>query len=866
MIDASEQPLETPVLTPIVAARLLAKGLHASANKSTSKAMNPHDSPSPAAEVTITHDSSDDTENDGSKTTADRQSDGTEASSSHQSFVSCQDTGLAISFPNGSPWPMKGKISKPVVESHDPESPGEAVKDKHRRSSLLTAPTSKYNRRSLGETKVVTPAGHIASELSADSPTPQAHSSSSPETERPHSPSPASFSRPRPSRIPSLANKSSASSLRSLRSLRSPHTASRLPLSTASRATVVTVRARHSFEKAPGTKVVLSAEGNPETPLNNNANKKRHYRPLRRVDTRLSIASVESIGTSVLATDDSPLASMRRAAPPSRSPFTAPLPTIQSQAILPVADNGKPARDSLDLFDDGTIIQSVEAPEFSGEVVIYKNDHEDRSGGSVDSDSKAKGEVSSDSATTLVTHGSVRHDHTLSLLEGGGTRPKTSVTKSTARAMFPKSMVDPRATNKQGQAAPNHPPNGEASTGNSSESETTLQASTNDSDMLDSQPSMSRWSLSTVSQVSPALDSPHGKRRLTPGKRFGTPLRLASNTPKDGEERASSSLRSRIPSLTRNGRPFSPFPTAISSSPMFGRRSRDAGDEDQNHVDHDELPPTSTNLKALKVLHGNDRGRISAASMRDSAGTVTTVTAKNVRPAQRERSRGRLVLNKINDLFSGKRLRGAKGGPHSTASPPLPLPPVPDNSRYSLVPRSLPDPEIQNPRPAPKPATSSRRGLLSVPHRTEGSRPSPHPSRTSSLAARDDINTNRTAPDHNHRPTTTSGAAPGSSPRLATSTSATPSGATALAVRLAAQARQTSTSAGTRDRLLMLAQVLSASVLQAKEAQISMETAAAAARSAQLSYDMTMQGVDMTVKVAAKVAAAFEGRRSGRGG
>lgn len=76
------------------------------------------------------------------------------------------------------------------------------------------------------------------------------------ESSRPHSPSPASFSRPRPdsfqqqrSRIPSSNTKRTLdASPSSTTSIGSPRTASRLPIPGNNRATVVTVRARNSVD------------------------------------------------------------------------------------------------------------------------------------------------------------------------------------------------------------------------------------------------------------------------------------------------------------------------------------------------------------------------------------------------------------------------------------------------------------------------------------------------------------------------------------------------------------------------------------------------------------------------------------------
>lgn len=56
-----------------------------------------------------------------------------------------------------------------------------------------------------------------------------------------------------------------------------------------------------------------------------------------------------------------------------------------------------------------------------------------------------------------------------------------------------------------------------------------------------------------------------------------------------------------------------------------------------------------------------------------------------------------------------------------------------------------------------------------------------------------------------------------------------------------------------KHRLLSFAKVLTDSIISAREAHISAETAQAAARSAQLSYDMTMKSVEMLQRLAASM-------------
>jgi hypothetical protein len=367
--------------------------------------------------------------------------------------------------------------------------------------------------------------------------------------------------------------------------------------------------------------------------------------------------------------------------------------------------------------------------------------------------------------------------------------------------------------------------------------------------------SISKWSTSTRSEVSPPGGSRIMRRVSGTIKRVRTPMGLHQEAQNESPKvQSPRTLRPRKASLnaTRD-RSRSPFPLH-GGSPRSKRQSDDqtlVKDSSMNRIS--ELngsamkigeKSTSVDPVPAKVSNPTKRGRLAKESSAPQTGLPP-----------REHSRSRMVLNKINHLFSGKRSKKA------VASPAPPIPPLlkrkpsrdtlrekslpPKSSTHNLNP-STPLSTTSTPRPArpsqgnnttsPSPFTPRRIPPIKPNATTTPPRPSPYTSGPSSLTQ--PLNALRTPAPDRHR---------------------------ALTARLVQIARN-EPSPSRRERLFHFAAILTDAVIQAREAEISAETAAAAARSAAISHQMTVTAVEMIGRLVGSLGGASPSSSAGGGG
>jgi hypothetical protein len=630
----------------------------------------------------------------------------------------------------------------------------------------------------------------------------------SPGNSRPHSPSPGSFSQPLlgntnlQTRIPSLAKRSSSSL-----SLRPPSMASRLPITNSKRATVIDVKPRSPPEPAAWQTSQHEAHAPLKlpTPTSTPRDGARNASLRRSVQTGpyLHADLLNNSSEESLEAEKSPLF---RKAPPSRSPFTPPLQTIKSEGMLPnlVGDDCKGARDSMDVTRDDL------SPKVGPSQEIEDTSKEHGGGAFPEFNGGTHAHIpafATDMATSSLA--SNTSDERLDL--------RTSLIEKAVLAATYVTRADGMITEQNIESV-------------IEEQQIGLQPSG----------SLSKWSTSSRSDGSPPGGPRIMRRASDTIKRVRTPIGFHQETLYESPKSASPrSVRPRKAGLkTTRDRSGSPFPLQ-GPSPRSKKQTPDGSPKKSNTTvslamsddvaQAESLGLSVNETSASEALDEIDRGR---ARNGDSTPKVVSLP--------REQSRSRLVLHKLNRIFSGNRSRKA-------AAPPVP--PIPQvlkhkRSRNNLREKSIaprksnrnlnamtPQPKASSPHLIRKsPPAKSQSPLPMAPRRAPLKKPMvtalPHQRSTSM---------------------TTHPSVPPLEPSFPLR-SLSIDNSRALTSRLI-QIAQSEPSPSQRERLFHFASILTDAVVQAREAEISAETAAAAARSAAISHQMTVTAVEMIGKL-----------------
>jgi hypothetical protein len=581
--------------------------------------------------------------------------------------------------------------------------------------------------------------------------------------------------------------------------------ASRLPITNSKRATIVDVKPPSPPEPAvwqslqhevlAGLKISTPPSAGRDGARNALLRRSLQTEPFLHSDL-LKNSSEES-----LEAEQSPLF---RKAPPSRSPFTAPLQTIKSENVLPCFsdDGGKRARDSMDVTDHAISSSKNDAVD---EIKDTSNEHDGHASRKMDDDTQVHA-LPAPTNTTTVSFASNTSDERPD--------PRTSpIEKAAVAATYIKRgeevMTDQNTTNVEDQ-------------------QSGLQASG----------SLSKWSTSSRSDGSPPGGSRIMRRVSGTIKRVRTPMGFHQEAQHESPKGASPrSMRTRKAGLkaTRD-RPRSPFPLQGASPRSKKEVQRDSpatGDIVNLPASSDNVAPSvglglSVNEPAAsQALNESNRGR---ARDEDSTARVGSLP--------REHSRSRLVLSKINHIFSGGRGKKATTPPVPTIPPHLKRQKTRDSLRDKTIAPRKSTRTLNAPTPQPQPTTPSPRLVR---------KPLPPKSSSPSLRAPLTKNPSLTALPPRTSSMTTHPSFPPSEPSFPLPHLSIDN-SRALTSRLI-QIAQSEPSPAQRERLFHFASILTDAVIQAREAEISAETAAAAARSAAISHQMTVTAVEMIGKL-----------------
>ncbi|KAK4543892.1 hypothetical protein LTR36_004666 [Oleoguttula mirabilis] len=753
------------------------------------------------------------------------------------------------------------------------------------------------------------------------------------EDSRPHSPSPASFSRPRPGSsnhartLPSPSPTIVTPTPTAEKAARAQKTASRIPIPDIKKATLVDIKSRRSS----GASTPMSERGPtfgtrrldaPDTlRILDQGIKRRQLTQLKRTDTNGSTTTNTTCSTRAPYHATTPTLDESRCSspegtcgpsssdeeevttpidksagfaghglkldysqqshsyyhdaavklfdgavsalgrpPPSTSPFTGPLQSIPSQAILPFHTEGPgppvPAHQKnsavlttmIKRFSDLHAAHADHTASYIGERAAVP---ESTRYSLMDILSEYEQEdirLSREGYTILDGETRMNITRTLSLLEGNGSPPKTDVDNETLLQMFGhlKRGLEkaPRTASVVGNAAAAHrfaaqqlnsnahpqtlAPIGLSSQGKCDEdisSSSGKQRPTPDgaNDHLPPLEAVaSKWSDSTTSDkdLSRTGMSPQDRYPATKSSQPQPPSRAPPKPPQ------SIGYPTRVPSnanaLLRSGNygaATPPAPIRRTSSPTLGKRKPGSVRTARETLDQVRggfarttasaeskkmLKMPTPNTKGYSVADGGQRGRVSSAHKPKSKSDGATVPK-----TPRSRSKSRYVLEKINGLFSGKR--------EKKYSPAPPVPSIDENfgaDSLGIAANGSPLLKATRGPPGAKMPTlslSTHPAFRSTPRNT---------SDTSVETPVDSV----TADDDNQ-------ALQNWSASLINKANRQPD-------------------AARKERILTFAKILNDSLISAREAQISAETANHAARSAQISCEMTQKSIDMLLRLA----------------
>lgn len=733
-----------------------------------------------------------------------------------------------------------------------------------------------------------------------------------PEVSRAHSPSPASFSRPRPSstsrRGPSQT--AVAGVANSTRLIKGGRTASRIPIPEAKKAALVQVKQQHSSGQlrskteqalsfgsrrldAPDTLKILdqgirrrqlkrsTTRGSGTTTTSDSTKAydqwdvtsfDRSNASSPEMTLAASTSDEEEITTPTFQPRDFPHQERRaydrrtnsyyRAAaidlfdnavtvlgktPPPTSPFASPLPTIPSQAVLPFGDNDFIPRDANldDLSGVGQrfsalfyahadhtakhIGQRKPAPEATRNTLMeLLNEY-------VEKDER----LSKDGSSAFDADTKAQITRTLSLLEGKGSPPETEVDNETLLAMFghlkrglerapqPTSFLENAAVAEKYLAQPLTTESKDLSEPTYAEAPQLYHGDSETPQLPPIEPIASKWSDSTTSfQAMPSLGqavstsnsrilistetnypAPPGRPPPNPPRSIGYPSNIASKAnaligsgdavaiPPDNLRRLSSpTLGKRTPGSVRAARETLHRSRGGFAAPTVSAESKKT------------VKMPTPNTKPFSFTSNTHRGRVSSAN---KTKTASEHCGKPKTP--RARSRSRFVFDKINNIFSAKREKKS-----ITAAPRAPI------SGAVVV-----EPNLEvTPNGSPILKTSKEHSLAKMPTISPCASTLPVLPRTSRR--------------------TTSSLIDDSTDSVALDDSTVRDMSISLIEKAQKEANPLR-----KERLLSFAKVLNDSLISAREAQISAETAKQAARSAQLAYEMTEKSMTMLQRLAA---------------
>nr|OQO31315.1 hypothetical protein B0A51_02088 [Rachicladosporium sp. CCFEE 5018] len=750
-------------------------------------------------------------------------------------------------------------------------------------------------------------------------------------TSRPHSPSPASFSRPRPASISYPRASGSPSVESSPAPALTPKTASHIPLSAHKKATLVDIKGRRSSAIPTPLKSErgLSFGGRRiESPdplkILDHGIKRRQ---LRRANANETSSTVSTVPTRVLNSDATPplghsipgsLESTTGSStedeeevttpsdtsvyfvkhgykpkhlskvsgshyggatlkvydeaevsfgkpPPSNSPFTGPLQTIPSEAMLPIMQEHDYSQTAN--HQPNIVIKPTEFPAFAQRMSSLQDKHvaaNRRTYGSKAIDDTTKtGLVTllreANHEDTLISQcGSQGLDkktkqditRTLSLLEGKCGPPTTDIDPEQLCSMFgrlrsgfekaPKSAAfveDAKLAERFLARRDSSPHQVQVPDEVAAED---LQQRIDRFDRVShysmSKALTSKWSESTSSaKASPAdidesMVSDIDTSATTWDGFAAAPHQadlLASSSGSDGSID--------YPSLSKFHQILGPDERSIqsqkakvrrTSSPTLGSRlpgsvrnaremARNAADGVGRATVSHKKKSEKTSVPSVPVQHDSaelPRGRLAFAHK-----TASTTSVNGLPKTPRSRSKSRFMLDKLNGLFHKRE--------HTTSEIP---PPLPTMHKHSATPQSTKNVKISA-NGSPVLRTTRTPPLTKMPTFSPPVDAS-HPGLSSSAAS-----VSRTATpaddsaDHDGR-----------------------NSLHTLSTKLVGRALKEG-DMGKKERLLNFAKVLNDSLISAREAQISAETAQTAARSAQLSYEMTMKSVAMLQRLASSM-------------
>nr|OQO31458.1 hypothetical protein B0A51_01666 [Rachicladosporium sp. CCFEE 5018] len=750
-------------------------------------------------------------------------------------------------------------------------------------------------------------------------------------TSRPHSPSPASFSRPRPASISYPRASGSPSVESSPAPAPCPNTASHIPLSAHKKATLVDIKGRRSSAIPTPLKSErgLSFGGRRiESPdplkILDHGIKRRQ---LRRANTNETSSTVSTVPTKVLNSDATPplghsipgslesatgsstedeeevttpsdtslhfvkhgykpkhlskVAGSHYAGatlkvydeaevilgkpPPSNSPFTGPLQTIPSEAMLPVMHEHDSSQTGN--CQPKVVIKPTEFPAFAQRLSSLQDQHvaaNRRTYGSNTIDDTTKtGLVTllreANHEDALISQcGSQGLDkktkqditRTLSLLEGKCGPPTTEIDPEQLFSMFgrlrsgfekaPKSaaFVEDATLAERFLARRDSSPH-QVQVPDEVAAED-LQQQIDRFDRV-SHPSMSKtltskWSESTSSAKGPPPDIDHSMISDIDTSATTWDGFAAAPHPLDVQGTSSGSNGSiGFPSLSKVHQILGPDERSIqsqqasvrrTSSPVLGSRLpgsvRNAREMARNAADgvgratasrkkkSDKTPATSAPLQEESAEL--PRGRLTFAHK-----TASTTSVNGLPKTPRSRSKSRFMLDKLNGLFHKRE--------HTISEIP---PPLPTMHKHSATPQSTKNVKISA-NGSPVLRTTRTPPLTKMPTFSPPVDAS-HPALSSSAAS---VARTMTPADDNMDQEGRNSLH-------------------ALSAKLVGRAQKEG-DMSKKERLLNFAKVLNDSLISAREAQISAETAQTAARSAQLSYEMTMKSVAMLQRLASSM-------------